>query len=205
MKSKKQNFMRLETDNSLSIDLSRIPFESEAKGDTLIGVHQTKTVKKWKDTYSFNSCVVLGIKWLWEYFNTRKEAKGLDNRYCVKFMQFGIGLLSATIWKEILCCWSHGISIEPFQEGNYIAQCSAKSTRCKHLGRTDTGQSVPLPNKSDIGQQPTKLLYNILTHLLAFGSPQGSPNTSKIHESVTRYLAEKCLITYKYGPQQDIV
>ena len=25
-------------------------------------------------------------------FLTEEEAKGLDNRYCVKFMQFGIGL-----------------------------------------------------------------------------------------------------------------
>ena len=30
-----------------------------------------------------------GIKWLWEYFYTGKEAKGLDNRYCDKFLQFG--------------------------------------------------------------------------------------------------------------------
>ena len=28
----------------------------------------------------------------WEYFQTGEEAKGLDNRYCVKFMQFRIGL-----------------------------------------------------------------------------------------------------------------
>ena len=57
------------------------PFESEAKGDNLIGVRQTKTVKNWKDAYNFNSYVVLDIKWLWEYFYTGKEAKGSDNRY----------------------------------------------------------------------------------------------------------------------------
>ena len=37
-------------------------FESEAKGDSLIGVHQAKTFKNWKDAYSLNLCVVLGIK-----------------------------------------------------------------------------------------------------------------------------------------------
>ena len=37
------------------------PFESEAEGDSLIGMYQTK------DAYNFNSCVVLGIKWHWEY------------------------------------------------------------------------------------------------------------------------------------------
>ena len=53
------------SDNSqVWIDLPRIPFESEAKGDSLIGVHQTKIVKNWKDAYNFNSFVVLGIKWL---------------------------------------------------------------------------------------------------------------------------------------------
>ena len=66
-------------------------FKSEAKGDNLSGVQQTKTVKNSKGAYNFNSCVVLGIKWLWEYFCTGKEAKGLDNRYCVKFMQSWIG------------------------------------------------------------------------------------------------------------------
>ena len=33
------------------------------------------------------------------------------------------------------------------------------------------------------------------TYLLVFGSPKGSPNTSKIRQNITRYLAEKCLIT----------
>ena len=70
------------------------PFESEAKGDNLIGVNQTKTVKNWKGAYSFNSCVVLGIKRFWEYFYTGNKAKGLENSYCVKFMQFEIGLFA---------------------------------------------------------------------------------------------------------------
>ena len=69
-----------------AIAYPEFPFESEAKGDNLIGVHQTRTVKNWKGAYNFNS-------WLWEYCYTRKEAKGLNNRYCVKFTQFGIGLL----------------------------------------------------------------------------------------------------------------
>ena len=51
------------------------PFESEAKGDNLIGVQQTKTVKNWKDAYNFNSWVVLGIKWLWEYLYTGKRLR----------------------------------------------------------------------------------------------------------------------------------
>ena len=32
--------------------------------------------------------------------------------------------------------------------------------------------------------------HDILTHLLVFGSPKGSPNISKIRQNVTRYLAE---------------
>ena len=76
----------------LQLTYPEFPFESEAKGDSLIGVHQTKTVQNWKDAYNFTSSVALGIKWLWEYFYTDKEAKGLNNRYCVKFMQFDMGL-----------------------------------------------------------------------------------------------------------------
>ena len=38
----------------------------------------------------------------------------------------------------------------------------------------------------------------ILTHLLVFGSPEGSPNTSKIRQNIRRDLAEKCLIIYNY-------
>ena len=60
------------------------PFESEAEGESLIGMHQTKTVKNWKDAYKFTSSVVLGIKWLWKYFYTRREAKGLNSKYCIK-------------------------------------------------------------------------------------------------------------------------
>ena len=52
---------------------------------------------KAKDAYNVNSCVVRGIKWLREYFHTGKEAKGLDNRYCVKFMQFEKGLFKGGI------------------------------------------------------------------------------------------------------------
>ena len=38
---------------------------------------------------------------------------------------------------------------------------------------------------------------DILTHLLVFGSPKGSPNISNIRQNIRRYLAEKCLIIYK--------
>ena len=40
--------------------------ENEAKGDSLIGVHQKKTLKNCKDNYNFASCVFLSINWLWE-------------------------------------------------------------------------------------------------------------------------------------------
>ena len=74
----------------------QFPFESEAKGDNLIGVHQGKVVKLSIDLYNFNPCIVLGINQLWEYFRTEEEGKSLDNTYCLKFMQFGIGLLIST-------------------------------------------------------------------------------------------------------------
>ena len=38
----------------------------------------------------------------------------------------------------------------------------------------------------------------ILTHVLVFGEPKGSPNTSKSRQNIRRYLAEKCLIIYNY-------
>ena len=41
---------------------------------------------------------------------------------------------------------------------------------------------------------------DILTHLLVFVSHKGSPNTFKIRQNMTRYLAEKCLITHNYSP-----
>ena len=71
------------------IDLPEFPVEGEAKGDNLLGVHQTKTVKNWKGVYNFNSCVVLSIKWIWEYFYTGREAKGLDNRYASNLCNSG--------------------------------------------------------------------------------------------------------------------
>ena len=37
----------------------------------------------------------------------------------------------------------------------------------------------------------------ILIHLLVFGTPEGSPNTSKICQNIRRYLAEKRLLIYK--------
>ena len=43
---------------------------------------------------------------------------------------------------------------------------------------------------------PNTALY--FTHLLVFGSPKGSPNTSKIRQNIRRYLAEKSLIIYNY-------
>ena len=39
---------------------------------------------------------VLGINYFGIFQPTRKEAKGLENRFDVKFMQFGIGLFSHT-------------------------------------------------------------------------------------------------------------
>ena len=37
------------------------PIENEAKGDSLIGMHQTKEVKVWIDLHNLNPCIVLGI------------------------------------------------------------------------------------------------------------------------------------------------
>ena len=42
-----------------------------------------------------------------EYFYTGKEAKVLDNRYCVKFMQFGIGLLSKAFPFIFMCDYTY--------------------------------------------------------------------------------------------------
>ena len=66
-----------------------ILLESKAKSDNFIFVQRTNAVKNREDAYNFNACVALGVKWLWVNFYTGKEAKGLDNRYCVKSMQFG--------------------------------------------------------------------------------------------------------------------
>ena len=61
---------------------------------------------------------------------------------------------------------------------------------------------------SQTGQTSFQLLTEYIWHrsfqvendknLLVFGSPKGSPDTSKICQNSRRYLAEKCLIIYKY-------
>ena len=74
---------------SCELTYPEFPFESEAKGDNLIKQRQLKIERVLTILTRALSWAISGFG---NTFTWEKEAKGLDNRYYVKFMQFGMSI-----------------------------------------------------------------------------------------------------------------
>ena len=96
----------------------------------------------------------------------------------------------------------------PWQSSIFDASSTSQSQNLNSAASHKEIKMIVLKNKvhnfnSQTGQTSSQLLTEyiffqippfILTHLLVFGEPKGSPNTSNILQNIRGYLAENCLI-----------